>query len=117
MSYKKPVAIYGGPYAHETDEITLESSKEKPNYDRLISDWKSISQGALDYIESLKQPLEDPIGKFVNNVEIDYSQVDNTIPETRDFDRDKVAGKPAAVEDAPEPQTDPNQSEIDLDKL
>jgi len=125
----KPVAVYGGPYAHETDEITLESSKETPDYDSLISGWKTISQGALDYIESLKHPVDPKTGTFVTNVVVNYDKEDGTTPEVADFDRDrKTLGNGELVEPAPEGATNPennagedtkveNQTEIDLDKL
>lgn len=88
---KKPEIIYGGPYAVESDAITLESAKEKPDYDGLISGWKSISQGAYDYIQSLKEPVEVS-GPFVENV------------------------KEAENEDTPSEDTS-GQTEVDLDKL
>lgn len=89
----KPVIVYGGPYAHETDDITLESSKETPNYDELISGWKTISQGAHDYIEALKNPVAPEPGPFTNNVVVDYDKVDETIPavaENHEIDLDKL---------------------------
>lgn len=67
---KKPTVVYGGPYAGETDPITFESSKEKPDYDGLISEWKTISQGAVDYIASLKKPEPVKDGVFVQNASL-----------------------------------------------
>lgn len=129
---KQPTIVYGGPYAHETDAITLESSQEKPNYDRLISEWNTISQGAHDYITSLKNPVDPIVGVFVENVKVDYDKVDNTIPETYDFDRDrKTLGDGNLVEDTDQTNTNgaggdeiptpkdvaEGQTEVDLDKL
>jgi hypothetical protein len=116
---KKPTVVYGGPYADETDAITLESSKETPDYDGLISDWKTVSQGAVDYIASLKKPLVIPVGVFVNNVEVDYDKVDNTLPKTADFDRDReTLGEGDLVEDTDKTNTNgAGQSEIDLENL
>jgi hypothetical protein len=89
MSVKKPETVYGGPYAQESDAITAESLKKKPDYERLISGWKTVSQGALDFIASQphKEP-EAPEGPFVENVKIDYDKEDTYIPETKEFDRD-----------------------------
>lgn len=70
MAVKKPTVVYGGPYATETDPITFESSKENPDYDGLISGWKTISQGAVDYIASLKKPEPVTDGVFVQNASL-----------------------------------------------
>lgn len=88
----KPVAIYGGPYAHEVESIKEESERKKPNYEKLISGWKSISQGALDYIEDLKNPANALDGNFSENSVIDYENFDTYIPKVYDFDRDKGKG-------------------------
>lgn len=111
MPYKEPVIVYGGPYAHETDAITLESSQEKPNYDRLISEWNIISQGAHDYIESLKRPVAPNVGPFTENVVIDYDKRDDRIPAVADFDRDReTLGQGELKEEAPEGATNPENS-------
>lgn len=99
----KPAIIYGGPYAHESDAITAESAKKHPNYDQLISGWKSISQGASDYIHSLKNPVNPEPGEFMPNVVVDYEKVDEIIPAVEDFDNAKT----------PEPK----QTEVDLENL
>lgn len=130
MALKKPTTVYGGPYSQESDAITLESSKKKPNYDQLISGWKTVSQGALDYIASLESPVEREEGPFVDNVKIDYDKVDNTIPATADFDRDREKlGEGDLVEDSDKTNTNgagevptpkdvaEGQLEVDLDKL
>ena len=137
MPHAKPAVIYGGPYAHETDEITLESSKEKPNYDKLISGWKTISQGAMDYIATLKRPEDIRVGPFTENVVIDYDKRDDRIPDVADFDRDRKALELGdLLEDAPvnstvpenaadedtktdgfQEQSENHQTEVDLDNL
>lgn len=60
--------IYGGPYAHESEAIIAESQKKKPNFDKLISGWNTITQGALDAIENVKNPPEPFSGTFSKNV-------------------------------------------------
>lgn len=64
----KPKIVYGGPFSHEADAINRESTKDTPDYTELVSEWKTISQGAHDYIESLKAPEEVKAGPFVENV-------------------------------------------------
>jgi hypothetical protein len=65
---KQTKVVYGGPYADETAAITAESQKEKPNFDELTKEWKTISNGALAYIEQVQLPIKAPVGKFIQNV-------------------------------------------------
>lgn len=62
-----PDVVYGGPYANEADAITKESLKENPDFAELTKDWKTISQGAKDYIEQVQKPVEKPEGVFITN--------------------------------------------------
>ena len=120
MAVKKPSVVYGGPYSQESDAITLESAQEKPDYDNLISGWKTISQGAVDYIASLKKPAKEKDGPFINNVVIDYDKVDNTLPEVKDFDRDREkVSDDDLIEDTDKENTNGagTQTEVDLDDL
>lgn len=75
-----PKTVYGGPYVHETDAITAESLKEKPDYDALIADWETISDGAERYIVQLSEPVELPVGDFIQNVVFDEAE-EAEIPE------------------------------------
>ena len=63
-----PTVIYGGPYAHESAAIIAESEKKKPNFDKLIAGWNTITQGAVEAIDRAKNPPEPFSGNFVNNV-------------------------------------------------
>lgn len=72
MAKKAPKEVYGGPYAQESNAIIAESRKEKPNYDALISNWETISAGALAFIEKNKEGFEKPVGEFVENVIIEH---------------------------------------------
>lgn len=67
VELRKPPVVYGGPYNQESTSLTIESTKDKPEYDQLISTWKTVSQGAVAFIEQLKAPKEEPVGPFVNN--------------------------------------------------
>ena len=137
MSVKKPETVYGGPYSQETDAIVEESLKKKPDYEKLISGWKTVSQGALDFIASQphKEP-ESPEGPFVENVKIEYDKEDTDIPETASFDRDRKTleeGEGTLVTDSDTENTNgaggdgiptpkevaevTGQTEVDLDKL
>jgi hypothetical protein len=72
LAKKKPEVVYGGPYAAESNAIIAESRKEKPNYDALITDWETVSNGALAFIEKNKEGFEKPVGEFVENVIIEH---------------------------------------------
>lgn len=63
-----PKSVYGGPYADESAAITAESLKEKPDYDALVKDWNTLSEGAEAYIQKLCDGIESPVGEFVRNV-------------------------------------------------
>lgn len=132
MAVKKPETVYGGPYSQESDAITLESAKKSPNYSHLISGWKTVSQGALDFIASLENPVAPEDGPFIENVKVDYDKEDNYIPETKAFDRDSKTleeGEGTLVKDTdgtnengagevPTPKdVAEGQTEVDLDKL
>ncbi len=86
----KAKVVYGGPYSQETDAITLESSKEKPDYTALTSDWKTISQGALDYIQSLIHPEKPKDGPFVNNAVFKEEEPVEEEKKSNDVDLDKL---------------------------
>lgn len=66
--------VYGGPFSDETDAITREINiakqmKRKPNFDAVVKDWETISQGALDFIKVEGQPDEtQPVGVVYQNV-------------------------------------------------
>jgi hypothetical protein len=70
MAKHKIKEVYGGPYLAESEAIITESRKEKPNYDELIANWETISQGALAFIEKQKEGFSKPVGEFVTNVVI-----------------------------------------------
>lgn len=71
-----PPMVYGGPYNQESSAITLESTKETPDYDTLVSSWKTISQGAVAFINDLKNPKPIKDGPFVNNAVFVYEKSD-----------------------------------------
>lgn len=115
----KAKVVYGGPYSQESDAITTESTKENPDYTQLTADWKTISQGALDYIQSLIKPKTPKPGPFVNNAVIDYENEKTLdIPDVADFDRDREKlGLGDLLEDAPVEDKEEKSNDVDLDKL
>lgn len=98
-----PDIVYGGPYANEADAITKESLKENPDFAELTKDWKTISQGAKDYIEQVQKPVEKREGVFISNyVEDEKEEVE--VPAVVPFiTPDEVVTDPdATVETEPE---------------
>lgn len=76
-----PKTVYGGPYLHESEAIIAESRKETPDYDALIKDWDSISQGAEAFIVKLSEGFEKPVGVFVENVKEEEVQEPDVLEE------------------------------------
>jgi hypothetical protein len=127
-----PETIYGGPYEHESAAITEESQKKKPNYERLIRGWNTITQGALAYIDSLENPVEPKSGKFSENSRISKEEAENppvppvTLYVTPDEDiidqdyKDHI-DDPDKVVTVAEPKSETADSkksdDLDLDKL
>lgn len=71
-----PPMVYGGPYNQESSAITVESTKDEPDYDTLVSSWKTISQGAVAFINDLKNPKPIKPGPFVENAVVYYEKSD-----------------------------------------
>lgn len=111
-----PDIVYGGPYADESAAITKESQKENPNFAELTKDWKTISQGAVNYIEQVQKPIEKPVGTFISNVQEEEKEVE--IPAVVPFTApDEVASDPdATVSTAPEETSEEEQSQEEFDK-
>ncbi len=80
MTTKGPKEIYGGPYAAEAKAINAEAEKEEPDFDGLISGWKTITYGALQHIETLKNPEPAYVGPFSAN----FKEAEEAKPETAD---------------------------------
>ena len=128
-----PETIYGGPYAHESAAIIEESQKKRPNYERLIRNWNTITQGARDAISALENPVEPESGKFVTNSKISKEEAENpeippvtlyTTPDEDIIDQDayKDIDDPEKNVTAPieKPETKDDsekKSEVNLDDL
>lgn len=118
-----PETIYGGPYAHESAAIIEESQKKKPNYERLIRGWNTITQGAREAIDKLENPVEPESGKFSENSKISKEEAENppippvtlyTTPDEDIIDQDAQDH----VDDPEKNVTAPIKSaDVDLDKL
>lgn len=122
-----PTTIYGGPYAHESEAILEESKKKKPNFDKLIAGWNTITQGALEAIELQKNPVEPKSGKFSENHKISKEEAENpevppvtlyTTPDEDIIDQDAKDH----VDDPEKNVTAPiaeakSDNDVDLDKL
>jgi hypothetical protein len=119
-----PTTIYGGPYAHESEAILEEAKKKKPNFERLIQNWNTITQGAVEAIEAAKNPVEPASGKFTENSKISKEEAENpyiptvtlyTTPDSQhiDQDADKDRNDPEKLVTAPETKS----ADVDLDKL
>jgi len=100
---KQTKVVYGGPYADETAAITAESQKEKPNFDELTKEWKTISNGALAYIEQVQLPIKAPVGVFIENVKFEEKE-EVEIPAVVPFTSpdEEVVKDDATVETVPE---------------
>jgi hypothetical protein len=127
-----PTTIYGGPYAHESEAILEEAKKKRPNYERLVANWNTITQGAEEIIEGLKNPVEPASGKFVTNSKISKEEAENpyiptvtlyTTPDEKILpqDAEKDIDDPEKNVTAPVTKSDSADSkkstEVDLDKL
>lgn len=124
-----PTTIYGGPYAHESEAIIEESQKKKPNYERLIRGWNTITAGALEAIDKLENPVEPESGKFSENAKISKEEAENppippvtlyTTPDEDIIDQDahKDIDDPEKNVTAPiESKSEEKSDDVDLDKL
>lgn len=73
-------AVYGGPYLDESTAIIAESEKEKPDFAALVKDWDTISSGALDFIDQVQKPVEQPVGPFIENFVEEEAPAEETAP-------------------------------------
>lgn len=127
-----PTTIYGGPYAHENEAIIAEAQKKKPDFDRLIKNWNTITQGALEVIDGYKNPVDPASGEFSKNFQLSKEEAENpyiptvtlyTTPDENviDQDADKDRNDPEKNVTAPETKSETADSkesdEVDLDKL
>jgi hypothetical protein len=102
----KPTVIYGGPYAHESEAILAEANKKKPDFDKLIEGWNTITQGAVEAIEQAKNPPEPFAGNWSNNHKVSKEEAENPpIPATIIYatpDKDVIDQDYKEHEDDPE---------------
>jgi hypothetical protein len=71
----KDDAVYGGPYLDESTAILTEARKDEPDFEKLVSDWDTISNGALRLIDTVQNPKPKPVGPFVENFKDDSTLV------------------------------------------
>lgn len=121
-----PETIYGGPYAHESAAIIEESQKKKPNYERLIRGWNTITQGAREAIDKLENPVEPESGKFSENSKISKEEAENppippvtlyTTPDEDIIDQDAKDHVNDPEKNVTAPIESKSDNDVDLDKL